>query len=68
MVHPDGAICEKTGNWRKVDKQNSSTFYTSNDVFPGGVEKKKLSGCNNNDISLRSIEAQTSAKWLVNYF
>ena len=68
MVHPDGAICEKTGNWRQVDKQNSSTFYTSNDVSLGGVEKKKLSGSNNNDISLRSIEVQTSAKWLVNYF
>ena len=68
MVHPDGAICEKTGNWRQVDKQNSSTFYTSNDVSLGSVEKQKLSGRNNNDISLRSIEVQTSAKWLVNYF
>ena len=45
-------LFRKTDIWLRIYEQTSSTFYTSNNVSLKRVEKKKLLGPNNKDISL----------------
>ena len=44
-------LFRKLGNWRQIYKQKSSSFCTSN-IFLKCVQKKKLLGRHNKDISL----------------
>ena len=55
-------LFRKRDNSRQIYKQTSSNFYTS-DVCLKRVEKKKLLGRHNKNISLN-----TFARWLFNYF
>ena len=47
-------LFKKPDNWQQIYKQMSSTFYTSNMCLKC-VEKKKLLGCHNKDISLNTF-------------
>ena len=57
----------KTGKSQQMYKQSSLTFYTSK-VCLKRVEKKKLLGCNNKDISLKIGEGSHFYETAIYFF
>ena len=55
-------LFRKPDNWQEIYKPKSSFFYASN-IYLKRVQKKKLLGRHNKDISLNTL-----AKWLFNHF